>query len=222
MPSIFPPVDKANEHGLIAIGGAPYAELLVDAYSHGIFPWPHPEIDELPWFAPPERGVLFFNDIKGINRIKRYISSSKFIFRCDTNFKRVMEECSSPINRSIKSSWINQDMINGYCELHELGIAHSIEVYRDEDLVGGIYGVSLGKMFSAESMFYRYPNASKAALLKLVEIMSNQGATWLDCQQLTNHLQNLGGVEIAREDFMSLLKAALNQQNMTFPCGNID
>ncbi len=221
MNSVFPQVKQANEYGVIALGGSPNPALLIDAYSHGIFPWPHPELEELPWFAPPQRAILFWENFLGMTRIRRYIKKEGFQFTCNTQFSEVMRQCAKPTNRSIKSTWITDAMIDGYSKLHKMGFAHSIEVLKNGELAGGLYGVSIGKMFAAESMFYRVSNASKAALVALNDLILPQGAQWIDCQQLTSHLSSLGGIEISREDFMILLKESLKMKNMVFSKGQI-
>lgn len=220
--SAFPDPRIQNEYGIIALGASPTPELLLDAYSHGIFPWPHPEIDDLPWFSPDERALLFYSELKGRDRIIRYIKSNNFEFRFNTNFKNIMLECAKPINRSIDSSWITNEMIKGYTKLHSLGYAHSIEVYQSEALVGGLYGVSIGKMFAAESMFYRVSNASKCALVVLMQYLHNFDVTWIDCQQLTKHLESLGGRDVHKDYFLSLLNESLKCDNMPFPTGKLD
>lgn len=219
--SAFPPVSAADEYGIVAIGAAPYPELLIDAYTHGIFPWPHPEIDELPWFSPLERGLLFFNEIRGKKRILRYLRNSNFDISFNTAFEEVMRECGKPLYRSISSTWITEEMIHGYSLLHTKGLAHSVEIYQNKVLVGGLYGVSIGRMFAAESMFYRVANASKCALIVLCEFLNSQGVNWLDCQQLTKHLESLGGREVHRDYFISLLNKAVTCDTITFPKGNI-
>ena len=219
--SYFPDVSQADRYGVLAIGGDTNPELLLNAYYNGIFPWPHPDIDDLPWFAPAKRGVLFFENFRGRSRIERYIRTNNFKFSFNTKFTEVMRECASEINREIKDTWINQQMLDGYTKLHEVGFAHSLEVYKNTDLVGGVYGISIGTMFAAESMFFRESNASKAALLVLIDYLAIQGATWIDCQQLTKHLKTLGGIEISRKEFMKILKESVNQDNMVINSKNL-
>jgi leucyl/phenylalanyl-tRNA--protein transferase len=220
MKSVFPNVDEANEYGIIALGGDPNPALLLDAYTHGIFPWPHPDLNELPWFAPEERAILYFKDFRSKSRIKRYIKSESFEFSFNTHFKQVITACASPINRAVKSTWINDEMIEGYDKLNKLGFAHSVEVFKNDLLVGGLYGVSIGRMFAAESMYFRVSNASKAALYALSYYLNERGCHWIDCQQLTSHLSSLGGIEIPRKEFMKLLNEALQFKNIKFPSGN--
>jgi leucyl/phenylalanyl-tRNA---protein transferase len=226
--SVFPPVETADESGLLAIGGSFEPSLLIEAYSSGIFPWPVPEINEIPWFAPPQRALLFLKDLHLGKRNMRHIKSSGFSYRCNTAFRDVMIKCSEAHNRKYKNksdashaSWITDEMIEAYCELHRLGHAHSIEVFLKDNLVGGIYGVSIGKFFAAESMFYRADNASKAALLCLTRILASQGGTFIDCQELTPHLSSLGGIEIPRTDFMKLLKDSINKADYIFHQGTV-
>jgi leucyl/phenylalanyl-tRNA--protein transferase len=213
--SIFPPVDLADEHGILAVGGTLEPGILIEAYSKGIFPWPIPEYNAIPWFCPPERAILFFNSFILHSRTARRIRNSEFSYACNTAFREVIEACSSPVNRRYKNrresrhaSWITEEMKDAYTVLHELGYCHSIEVFYKKDLVGGLYGVSIGKSFAAESMFYRMNDASKAALHALIQVLSSQGGTFIDCQELNPHLESLGVYEISRDDFMVLLEKA--------------
>jgi leucyl/phenylalanyl-tRNA---protein transferase len=227
--SVFPPVETTDESGLIAIGGSFDPWLLVEAYSSGIFPWPIPEIDEIPWFAPPKRAILYLKDFHLNKRNMRLIKASGFSAKCNTSFREVMIKCSEPLNRKYKSksnaqyaSWITPEMIEAYCELHRLGYAHSIEVFLNNSLVGGVYGVAIGKFFAAESMFYRKSNASKAALFYLCRLLSSQGGTFIDCQERTTHLSSLGAVEIPRSEFMKIITVAVKEDNFLFPQGELD
>ncbi len=205
----FPDVSSADEHGLLAIGGDLEVPSLLLAYRSGIFPWPLDE-ETLAWFAPPKRAVLFFDRIHVARSLERERRRSTLEFKFDQNFAAVIQACAETTNRTKQQgTWITDDIIDAYCALHKSGIAHSIEAYQDGELVGGLYGVSIGAMFAGESMFYRAPNASKLALLYLCDYLGNCGGEWLDCQVLTPHMTQLGAQEIPRAKFMQLLSKAL-------------
>lgn len=223
---IFPSLETTDSDGIIGFSETMEIPMIIDAYRSGIFPWPMPEIDIVPWFAPLERAVIFFDQFKISKRTKRQIRSSGFTAACNTAFREVMIKCSEPENRKYKrksdrkiASWITPDMIDAYCTLNEMGLAHSIEIYADKELVGGVYGVAIGSFFAAESMFYRKTDASKAALLYLVSILESQGATFIDCQELNSHLESLGAIEISRKAFMKIQQDAIKKRPLVFPSG---
>ncbi len=209
----FPPLEEADETGLLAIGGELDIETLLTAYKNGIFPWP---INDkiLAWFAPPMRAVLFLEKFHISKTLKRELNRTKYTFSFNQHFKEVVEGCQELNNRAKqKSTWITREMARAYEELHKAGYARSVEVYDHGELVGGLYGVEIGKMFAGESMFFRKPNASKLALCMLVEYLKHNGSTWLDCQVMTPHMKHLGAEEIFREDFIVLLKNTLIQNS---------
>jgi leucyl/phenylalanyl-tRNA---protein transferase len=213
----FPPVDTADEYGIVAVGGKLDANLLYHAYERGIFPWPIPEIEPVCWFAPQKRAVLFLSEFHLSRSAKRLLARVPFEIRVNTNFEAVIYECSL-LRPKQEGSWITAEMQDAYVELHKAGHAHSVETYLEGMLVGGLYGVSIGKMFCGESMFYRTSGASKAALVHLINILSKNGAKWLDCQVLNPNFRQLGAREISRSRFMKLLGEALLEPVDMFGC----
>lgn len=206
----FPPVEEADEDGVLCVGGDLEVESLVLAYSQGIFPWPISQRFPLVWFAPPRRALLFLDELRVSRSLRRAQKDSPFQFSLDERFDDVITECAQSKNRKQSgATWITPDMVRAYRSLHRAGYCHSVEAIHDGLLVGGLYGVSLGGMFAGESMFYREPNASKLALLFLLEHLRARGAKWIDCQQLTPLFGSLGAREVPREEFRELLATAL-------------
>jgi leucyl/phenylalanyl-tRNA--protein transferase len=205
----FPPVETADEDGLLAIGGDLEPASVIAAYQSGIFPWPL-NARTLAWFSPPERGVLFIDEFHISRRLREQLKKSQFQTKVDADFAGVIARCAEVKNRGKqRSTWITRPMREAYMELHRLGIAHSFESYLNGELVGGLYGVQLGHFFAAESSFYRVSNASKAAMVRLVEYLRDLGVTWLDCQVLTPFSESFGARAIPREEFMTMLAKAL-------------
>lgn len=208
----FPPVSEANEYGLLGVGGDLEIESLVLAYRSGVFPWPVFQEDVLTWFAPPLRALLFFDRFHISRSLQKRLRSTTLRYSFDTAFPQVIERCASAKNRKGQAgTWISPEICQAYIQLHGAGYAHSIECWNGSQLVGGVYGVAIGQMFAGESMFHSETDASKLALCWLVEHLSKQGVTWLDCQQLTPLLESFGAEEVSREDFMELLATAVNQ-----------
>ena len=213
----FPPVQNADKNGLLAIGGDLEVGSLLLAYRSGIFPWPFDE-ETLAWFSPPQRAILFFDNFHISRSLEKARNKTTFTFSIDGDFKGVMRHCAELKNRSRQhGTWITPDVIESYYKLHKEGCAHSFECYDGEELVGGVYGVSIGKMFAAESMFYRRPNASKFALCNLIDYLKLQGATWIDVQVLNPFTQKLGAIDVPRREFMKLLKVATGGKETLFP-----
>lgn len=205
----FPPVDTADQDGLLMVGGNLDVDTLISAYQQGIFPWPLYD-DLLTWFAPPKRAVLFIKDHHIPRRLKRQIRRSEHHFAVNLNFSEVIEMCASSKNRKGQfGTWITRDLVRAYNALHQAGYAHSFECYRDTKLVGGVYGVWLGRMFAGESMFYREPNASKLAFCFMLEKLQEKGVGWMDCQVMTPLLRSFGAKEILRSDFGKMLEWAI-------------
>jgi leucyl/phenylalanyl-tRNA--protein transferase len=202
--SMFPHPDQSDEDGLLCYGGNLEIEILIDAYSHGIFPWPHDGYPLL-WFSPPERGILDFEKVHIPQRLRRFRKSWKGEFRIDTSFRDVISSCARKKRRGQRGTWITADMINAYMAFHNAGYAHCIEAWEDNELVGGIYGVFVGNVFSAESMFFDRPNCSKLCLWRLIEHLQGIGLTWLDVQVLTPATEQFGGVYISRGEFLKRL-----------------
>ena len=208
--SDFPPVHHAltEPEGLLAAGGDLSPERLINAYEHGIFPW-FDDDQPILWWSPDPRAVLFPSEIKISRSLRKRIKRQEFDVRFDTQFDKVVEACAAPrINES--GTWITDDMYAAYCELHRLGVAHSIECFKGEQLVGGLYGVSLGKMFFGESMFHRQTDASKVAFAYLARFLELQNATLIDCQIENPHLNSLGSRLIDRQVFTEYLQRNRN------------
>lgn len=192
---------------VVAVGDDLRVDTLRDAYRHGIFPWPHERLP-LPWFSPRRRTVLFFDELHVGRTLRRSIDKSAYEFTIDRAFAEVIAACAQAPRGEETGTWILPEIIDAYTRLHRAGDAHSVEVWRGADLVGGLYGVDSGGVFTGESMFHRAPNASKLALVLLVEHLLARGATWLDCQVTTAHIRALGAREVARARFLDMLAAA--------------
>jgi leucyl/phenylalanyl-tRNA--protein transferase len=205
----FPPVEAADEHGLLAIGGDLDADSVLLAYRNGIFPWPLDE-DTLAWFAPPDRAVLFLDEFHLPKRLQRSLRSTSFVQKVDHDFEGVIRRCAELENRGEQDgTWITPHIVEAYTKLFRLGYCHCFETYLDDQLVGGMYGIQIGCFFAAESSFFRIPNASKAAMCTMVEYLRSQNIAWFDCQVLTPFSESFGAREIAREDYMTLLRGVL-------------
>ena len=211
---MFPPVELADEDGLLCYGGDLSVETLVESYSKGIFPWPHDDYPLL-WFAPPMRGVLFADEFHLSRRNWRELRKTRFEMRINSDFIGVMNGCGA-IREYAEGTWVNDEIKTAYLRLHELGIAHSVETYLDGALVGGLYGVSWGNYFCGESMFHTVDNASKAALAFLVDRCHNRGAAWIDCQLQNPFFEKVGAREIPREEFLKMLDEAMNVPTRLF------
>ena len=195
----FPPVSSATEDGLLMVGGRLHPTWVLAAYRRGIFPWPIVEdgYEILAWFSPDPRAVIEFDDIYVSRRLARRIRSGQFEISCDRDFKGVIHSCAAP-RASGWDTWITPHMTKVYLALHEQGHAHSVEVWQDGKLVGGLYGVSLGGFFAGESMFHRIRDASKVALVALIAHLKARGYRLFDVQQATSHVVRMGAVEISR------------------------
>jgi len=205
----FPPVDLATPEGLLAIGGDLRPERLLEAYRHGIFPW-YDEDQPILWWSPDPRTVLFPDKLHISRSLKRSLRPGIFSVTLDTCFLDVMQHCAGPRPQYPDGgTWITAEMLKAYRHLHELGYAHSVETWRDGNLVGGLYGVALGGAFFAESMFTRVPDASKVALVSLVRQLQTWGFCLMDCQQSSPHVTALGAESIPRHDFLDQLTTAL-------------
>lgn len=201
----FPPVDKADRHGLLAVGGDLSAERLMLAYRSGIFPW-FQDGEPILWWAPPKRMVLFFDELKVSKSMRLLLKKNLFTITLDTAFDDVIAHCRSVTRKGETETWITPEMVEAYRELHRLGHAHSVEVWQDDILVGGLYGVDTGSVFCGESMFSLVPNASKTAFIFLARKLQSEGYRLLDCQLHNPHLASLGCREIPRANFMDILK----------------
>jgi len=205
---IFPPPELAEDNGLLAVGGDLGEERLLLAYSAGIFPW-YSEDDPILWWSPDPRLILLPEDLKISRSLRRTISKGVFTVTLDTAFEQVIRNCASVHLREAGDTWITNNMINAYINLHHSGYAHSVESWHEGELAGGLYGISLGSAFFGESMFTKKSDASKVAFVTLVQQLVKWNFTLLDCQMTTAHLKNLGAGEIPRHDFLVMLKEAL-------------
>ncbi len=206
----FPPAESANQDGLICVGGELSPEWLLDAYRHGIFPWPLFDDVPMAWWSLDPRAIFEFDQFYISRRLARRIRSGTFHVTRDADFAAVIRGCSAVPDR-IGATWLTEEMIDAYCELHELGYAHSVEAWRGDELAGGVYGVAIGGFFAAESMFYRVTDASKVALAALLAHLEKRGFRLVDIQQLTDHTARLGAVEIARSEYLRRLGGALRR-----------
>jgi leucyl/phenylalanyl-tRNA--protein transferase len=213
----FPPVEEADDSGLLGIGGDVSVPSLLLAYQSGIFPWPIIDDDVLAWFAPPERSLLFLEEFHIPRSLQKERKKSSFQFTIDRAFDQVIHACSQAENRydskgrPQNGTWITEEMVAGYQAFHQAGYAHSVECWDGSDLVGGLYGVSVGGMFAGESMFHKKSNASKLALLFLVDFLKEHSVPWIDCQVMTPLFESFGARDISRDAFMRLLKTSLSK-----------
>ena len=205
----FPPVSKAlkSPNGLLCAGGDLSPERLIDAYSHGIFPW-FSDGDPILWWSPDPRMVLYPEELRVSRSLRKTVARGAYETRYDTAFREVMQACAAPRDGQ-GGTWIVPEMVDAYTRLHERGLAHSVESWLDGELAGGLYGVALGKVFFGESMFTRAPDASKVALVQLVDRLRADGCRVIDCQQATAHLASLGAREIPRKAFAQLVRESI-------------
>ena len=201
----FPPVFHADRDGILAIGGDLSTDRLLLAYSSGIFPW-FEEDSPIMWWSPNPRMVLFLDELIVSKSMRNILNRNIFKVTFNQNFRDVISNCQNIERDGQNGTWITNDMIEAYCKMHELGIAKSVEVWQDEVLVGGLYGIDLGRIFCGESMFSKVSNASKVAFIALVNHLNKEDYKLLDCQVYNPHLESLGCREIDRTDFMKILK----------------
>lgn len=209
-PRYFPPPETASPEGLLAIGGQLSSEWLVDAYRHGIFPWPLSGAP-LIWWSPDPRAIIEIDGLHVSRRLAQTCRSGKFQLTRDRDFAGVIDGCATAQRRA-EATWITPAMREAYLRLHRLGLAHSVEAWHAGHLAGGVYGVALGGLFAAESMFYRVRDASKVALVYLFEHLRQRGYDLVDIQQLTPHTAGLGAIEIAREEYLARLACTIDRQ----------
>jgi leucyl/phenylalanyl-tRNA--protein transferase len=201
----FPPVSRAlaEPDGLLAVGGTLSPRRLITAYEHGVFPW-YAEGQPVMWWSPDPRAVLFPAELRVSRSLRKRMRNAGFETRLDTAFAAVIEHCAEP-RASGEGTWLTADMIAAYTELHALGLAHSVESWHDGVLVGGLYGVRLGRVFFGESMFSRTADGSKIALVRLIDEARARGIVVIDCQIASPHLASLGSRSIPRTEFIALL-----------------
>jgi len=206
----FPPPQLSSPDGLLAIGGDLSRERLLRAYKKGIFPW-FSEGEPIMWWSPNPRFILYPEEIRISRSLKKTIKKGIFQVTMDQAFERVIIGCAGVLRQSQTGTWIVKDMIDAYCKLHASGFAHSVEAWKDGNLVGGLYGVSLGRCFFGESMFAVKSNASKVAFVKLVEFLRRHAFSMIDCQITTDHLARFGAKEVPQHHFMNQLERALRE-----------
>lgn len=200
----FPPVEQADENGLLAIGGDLSSERLLLAYRSGIFPW-FSEGDPTCWWSPDPRFVLFPAELNTSKSMRQVFRKGMFRFKTNTAFEEVITHCQQTYREGQDGTWITGEIKKAYIQLHQLGYAHSAEAWLDDELVGGLYGIRLGKVFFGESMFSHFSNASKFAFISYVQQLQKENVELVDCQLHTNHLESLGARMISRVDFTQLL-----------------
>jgi len=201
----FPDVEESTEEGIVAVGGDLSVERLILAYSRGIFPWYSSDRSPILWWSPDPRFVLFPENLIVSKSMRPFFNQNKFQVTWDQNFEDVIKNCQKIDRDNQLGTWITPKMLAAYIQLHKMGYAHSVEVWMDNELVGGLYGISLGKVFFGESMFAKVSNASKFGFISLVNQLKQKGFLLIDCQQETKHLESLGAVAIKREDFIDIL-----------------
>ncbi len=201
----FPPHGESDTD-VMAIGGDLSETRLITAYSHGIFPW-YDDVDEILWWSPKERCVIFTNEVKISKSMRNIINRGDFKCTMDLAFRDVVEGCRS--GKRVGHTWIHDEVLEAYTKLHELGLAHSVEVWQQGKLVGGLYGVSLGHVFFGESMFSNASNSSKFAFIYLAQMLHANGWKLIDCQIHNSHLESLGARNIDRKEFLELLEVEL-------------
>ncbi len=211
----FPDVHLADPSGFLALGGDLEVESLLLSYKSGIFPWPLSD-GSLAWFAPPRRAILKLVDFHIGRSLKKEIRRSTLTVTFNQDFRHVVSSCRSSSNRSGQAgTWITPAIERAYCRLHEAGYAFSVEAWRDTRMVGGLYGVSIGRFVAGESMFYLEENASKIAFYRLIERLRAHEVEWLDCQVMTPLFRIFGAKEVLRDDFMNLLHSAVQAQHVS-------
>lgn len=202
---VFPPVNLANEDGLLAVGGDLSAERLMLAYKSGIFPW-YSQGEPIIWHSPNPRMVLFPKNLKISKSMKQIIRKNQFRATFNQNFSEVITNCKNSYREGQGGTWITDEMQQAYINLHQLGVAKSVEVWKENELVGGLYGIDLGHVFCGESMFSKVSNASKFAFIYLAQKLEKENYKLIDCQVYNEHLASLGAEEISRSAFLIFLK----------------
>lgn len=200
----FPDVSEADEYGILAVGGDLSPERLMLAYRNGIFPW-FDNDEPILWWSPPERMVLFPSELKISKSMRNILNKNIFKVTYNKDFRGVISNCSQISRQGQEGTWITAEMIEAYVKLHELGHAKSVEVWQNDELVGGLYGVDLGHVFCGESMFSKVSNASKVAFISLAQNLEKRKYKLIDCQVHNDHLESLGAREIERAEFMEIL-----------------
>lgn len=201
----FPSLDNVTEEGILALGGDLSPERLLHAYKNGIFPW-YSDDEPIIWYCPNPRMVLFFDQLKISKSMRKILNQNVFEVTFNRAFKEVIFNCKTTDRGDGLGTWITDDMQQAYVNLHKLGIAKSVEVWQNNEIVGGLYGIDLGHVFCGESMFSKVSNASKVAFISLAKKLEKENYQLIDCQVYNDHLASLGAEEIYREDFLAILK----------------
>lgn len=211
----FPPVEYSEDDGLLAFGGDLSVERLLTAYSSGIFPWFNPS-DPILWWSPDPRPLFYPNDIKPSKSLRQIIRRKQFKITFDHAFEEVLNACSSVPRNGQYGTWLTKSMKKAYLKLHQMGYCHSVEAWQNDKLVGGLYGVSIGRNFVGESMFHKADNASKVAFFHLNELLKSWDFHFIDGQVSTPHLLTLGAIEVKRTDFIIQLNESLKYPTKDF------
>jgi len=209
----FPPVDAAGPDGVLFVGGSLAPDWMLEAYRHGIFPMPI-RVERrrlIAWLTPDPRGILEFDDLYVSRRLERRLKRGEFQYTIDRTFAEVVEGCAAPRGDD-DDCWLTLSMQNAYLTMHELGHAHSVEAWQNGRLVGGLFGMAIGGLFAAESMFHRATDASKAALAFLVDHLQDRGYELLDVQWTNSHTRSLGATDISRAEYIARLRAAVEKK----------
>ena len=213
---VFPHPLSSDQDGFLAASDSLSVERLLLAYQFGIFPWNNPDDPILWWYTHP-RCVLYPQNVKVQKSMRTYLNSDKFRWSIDESFGQVIEQCKTKKRDEQGGTWITEPLKKAFVELHNRGYAHSVEVWEGDNLVGGLYGMSLGKVFFGESMFAHTSNASKFALIKLSEWLEERGFWLIDCQQETDHLMSMGAELMDKKDFFDLLKKNIFENSLMGP-----
>lgn len=202
----FPPEEEYEEHGVIAIGGDLSVSRLVLAYQMGVFPWYNSD-EPITWWSPYKRMVLKPGEVKISKSSRNLLNRNLFTIKFDTAFEEVLNHCQKIKRKNQDGTWLNEELKSSILDLHQLGLAHSVECWKGKELVGGLYGISMGKMFFGESMFSLESNASKIAFIALCKKLESLNFNWVDCQIHNPYLESLGAYEISRTDFLEEIKS---------------
>ncbi len=209
----FPYAGLANKDGILAFGGDLSSERLLMAYANGIFPW-YSELNPILWWSLDPRLIIRPGEMKVSKSLRRLMASGKFEVKIDTDFENVMLNCAQVARNGQNGTWIHDEMIDSYCNLHRMGFAHSFETYQDDVLVGGLYGLSIGKVFFGESMFHKVSDASKVAFFHLHKFLMDNEFKLIDCQQETSHLKSLGAYAMPRTEFLDEIKGLVEMPTL--------
>ena len=202
---VFPPVEMAGAEGILAFGGDLQPKRLMLAYRSGIFPW-YSEGEPIIWYSPRMRMVLFPEELRISKSMRRFMTKTEFTVSWNKAFEQVIDQGQQSPSKDQEGTWITDEMKAAYIKVHKLGFAKSVEVWNEDELVGGLYGIDLGHVFCGESMFSKVSNTSKLAFIHLVQDLQKKDYKLIDCQVYNEHLESLGAREISREEFVGLLK----------------